>query len=222
MPSLAYGTPASSLTTKECEDIQRPVVAEILPKMGIIWNSARAVVFGPSQYCGLGLDYLSAVQGRNRIQYLIGHLRSKSLTGKLIRNQLEYTQLEVGCETNPLALKYERYKPLILCPSFVTALWEYLHMCLATTDVTPQWSPKKSRIQDVAIMTALTDPSTGLSTKYLRTINRCRLYLQVFLLSEIATLKGDAISIWAISGTRSETLTGTWNWPIQQRPPKTA
>jgi hypothetical protein len=95
MPSLAYSMPASSLTTKECEDIQRPVVAAILPKMGIVRNAARAVVFRPSQYCGLGLDHIAAVQGHNRIQYLIGHIRSKSLTGKLIRNQLDYTQLEV-------------------------------------------------------------------------------------------------------------------------------
>jgi hypothetical protein len=106
IPSLAYSTPASSLMTKECEDIERPVVAAIIPIMGIVRNGTHTVVFGPSQYCVLGLNHLAVVQGHNRIKYLIGHLRSKSLTGKLIRNQLEYTQqLEVGCETNPLALK---------------------------------------------------------------------------------------------------------------------
>jgi hypothetical protein len=36
MPSLAYGTPDSSPTTKECEDIQRAVVAAILPKIGMV------------------------------------------------------------------------------------------------------------------------------------------------------------------------------------------
>jgi hypothetical protein len=71
-------------------------------------------------------------------------------------------------------------------------------------------------------MTALTDPTTGLSTKDLRTINRCRLYLRVFFLSDIATLKGDAITPRALSVMRSETRTSTWNWPIQQKPPKTA
>jgi hypothetical protein len=201
IPSLAYVTPASSLMTKECEDIQQPAVASILPKMGIVRNAARAVVFGPSQYCGLGLDHFAAVQGHNRIQYLIGHLRSKSLTGKLIRYQLEYTQLEVNCVTNPLALKYERYKSLILCPNWVSAMWECLHTCQATINITPQWAPKKSRIHDIAIMMAFKDPTIGLSTKYLRTINRCLIYLQVFFLSEIATLKGNAIAHWALSGT---------------------
>jgi hypothetical protein len=158
--------------TNECEDIQRLVVAANLLKMGIVRNAAHAVVFGPSQYCGLGLDHLASVL-HNRIQYLIGHFRSKSLTGKLIRNQLEYTQLEVGCETNPLVLKYERYKSLILCPNWVTATWEYLHTCQSTINVTPQWAPKKSRIHYIAIMTEITDTTIGLGTKDLRTINRC-------------------------------------------------
>jgi hypothetical protein len=52
-------------------------------------------------------------------------------------------------------------------------------------------------------MTALMDPSIGLSTKDLRTVNRCRLYLRFFFLSDIATLKGDAIVPWEIAGTIS-------------------
>jgi hypothetical protein len=66
------------------------------------------------------------------------------------------------------------------------------------------------------------DPTIGISTKDLRTINRCQLYLQVFFLSYIATLKGDAIAPWLLSGTISETRTSRWKWPIQQKPPKAA
>jgi hypothetical protein len=130
--------------------------------------------------------------------------------------------MEARCETTPLALKHKHCKPLIICPNWVTASWKYLHTCQATIDVTPQWAPKKSRIHDIAIMMALTDPTTGLSTKYIRTINRCRLYLLVFFLSDIETLKGDAIALWSLPGIRSETRTSTWNWPIQQKPPKSA
>jgi hypothetical protein len=69
---------------------------------------------------------------------------------------------------------------------------------------------------------ALMDSSVGLSTKYLQTQKWCRLYLRVFFLSDIATLKGDALAPWTISGSRSETCTSTWNWPIQHKPPKAA
>jgi hypothetical protein len=49
MPSLVYVTPATTLSYKECEDVQRAVVATILPKMGIVRNSARKVVFGSAK-----------------------------------------------------------------------------------------------------------------------------------------------------------------------------
>jgi hypothetical protein len=96
MPSLAYGTPATTLSYKDCEDVQWAVVAAIIPKMGIVRNAARKVVFGSTKYCGLGLDHLATTQHYSRLQCLIGHIRSKSITRKLIRQQLDYTQLEIG------------------------------------------------------------------------------------------------------------------------------
>jgi hypothetical protein len=54
MPSLGYGTPATTLSMKDCEEIQIPVVNAILPKMGISQTAPRAIVFGTAQYGGLG------------------------------------------------------------------------------------------------------------------------------------------------------------------------
>jgi hypothetical protein len=85
MPSLGYGTPATTLTKKDCEEIQRPVVNEILPKMGISLSAPRAVVFGTSQFGGLGLTHLVALKGHTRLQYLLGHLRSGDTTGRLMK-----------------------------------------------------------------------------------------------------------------------------------------
>jgi hypothetical protein len=68
LPSLAYGTPATTLSYKECEDVQRAVVAVILPKMGIGRNAARKVVFVAAKYCGLGLDHLETIQNYSRLQ----------------------------------------------------------------------------------------------------------------------------------------------------------
>jgi hypothetical protein len=49
MPSLGYGNPATTLSKKECEEIQRPALNAILPKMGIARTAPRAVVFGTEQ-----------------------------------------------------------------------------------------------------------------------------------------------------------------------------
>jgi hypothetical protein len=42
MPSLVYGTPETTLSYKECEDVQRAVVAAILPNVeNAVWLMVR-------------------------------------------------------------------------------------------------------------------------------------------------------------------------------------
>jgi hypothetical protein len=53
MSSIAYGTPPTTLTFKECDDLQKPVINAILPKMGITSKAPRAVVFGTPRYGGI-------------------------------------------------------------------------------------------------------------------------------------------------------------------------
>jgi hypothetical protein len=137
--SLAYGTPATTLSYKECEDVQRAVVAAIIPKMVIVRNAARKVVFGSAKYCGLGLDHLATIQNYSRLQYLIGHIRSKSITGKLIRQQLDYTHLEIGCPAQVIGQDYNQYSQAILCPNWITAIWESLHACKASVAIDSDW-----------------------------------------------------------------------------------
>jgi hypothetical protein len=84
MPSLGYGTPDTTLSMKDCEEIQRPVVNAILPKMGIARTAPITVVFGTAQYGGLGLTHLAALQGHTRLKYLLGHLRCDDATGRLM------------------------------------------------------------------------------------------------------------------------------------------
>jgi hypothetical protein len=70
--------------------------------------------FGSAKYCGLGLNHLATVQSLSRLQYLIAHIRSKIIISKLIRQQLDYTQLEIGCPSQVLGQDYKRYSKAIL------------------------------------------------------------------------------------------------------------
>jgi hypothetical protein len=74
LPSLGCGMCATTLSLQESEDNQCPVINAILPKMGINRKAARDVVFGTSQFGGLGMDHLATLQGRSRLQYLLGHI----------------------------------------------------------------------------------------------------------------------------------------------------
>jgi hypothetical protein len=188
--------------------------------MGIFRNAARKVVFGSAKYCGLGLDHLATIQNYSRLQYLIGHIRSKSITGKLIRQKLDYTQLEIGCSSQVLGQDYNQYSQDIICPNWITAIWESLHACKASVAINSDWIPHPARIGDMTIMEELTG-SAIVNKRDLTDINRCRVYLRVFFLSDIMNIQGDTIEEWAITGERSNARRSTWHWPVQQKPPRT-
>jgi hypothetical protein len=61
LPSLGYGMCATTLSLQECEDIQRPVINTIIPKMGIKRKAARAVVFRMAQFGEIGVDHLATL-----------------------------------------------------------------------------------------------------------------------------------------------------------------
>jgi hypothetical protein len=163
------------------------VIAAILPKMGIVRNAAQKVVFGTEKYGGLGLDHLATIQNYSRLQYLIGHIRNKSITTKLIHQQLDYTQLEIGCSAQILGQDYTRYSQAILCPNWITAIWESLHACKATVAINSDWIPQLAQIGVITIMEELTG-SALVNKKDLVDINRCRVYLRVFFLSDIVNI----------------------------------
>jgi hypothetical protein len=215
MASIYYGTAATSLIYKECEEIQRPDVNAILPKMGINRNTARAVVFGTSKYGGLGLDHLYAVQGFAQLQYLIGSLRTQDNTGNLYQMLLQYTQLDCGTDTSILEADFTIYEPAILAKNWITECWIYMSLCKATVAITGLWDPTKARYGDTALMDEFL--KQDMSDSQVKDVSRCRIYLQVFHVSDITDLTGNNIEEWA-NRKRQRNITSKWNWPVQQRP----
>jgi hypothetical protein len=179
MPSLGYGTPATKLSMKDCEEIQRPVVNAILPKMGIARTAPRAIVFGTAQCEGVGLTHLAALQGHTRLQYLLGHLRCDDATGRLMQMLLEYTQLECGCRGNPLAQEYNNYSAPLINMNWITEVWEHLQMCKAKVEIDGLWQPTENRVHDIAIMESLIALGRFIN-KGPTEIMYCRIYPQVF------------------------------------------
>jgi hypothetical protein len=136
MPSIAYGTPATTLTFKECDDLQKTVANAILPKMGITSKAPRSVVFGTQRYGAIGLDHLAAVQSHGQLQYLLVHLRCKDTSGKLIRMMMEFTKMECSCTGNVFEQSYKQYAGAIIDETWVTSIWAHLERCEATVKIT--------------------------------------------------------------------------------------
>jgi hypothetical protein len=56
------------------------------------------------------------------------------------------------------------------------------------------------------------------TTTELKEINRCRIYLRVFYISDTASHDGKGITDWARKGRRDAGRKSSWAWPVQQRP----
>jgi hypothetical protein len=154
-PSLGYGIPATTLMEKDCEEIQRPVVNAILPKMGIARTAPRSIVFGTSQFGGMVLTHLAALQGHTCLQYLLGNLRCDDATGRLVQMLLEYTQLECECRGNPLVQDYNNYSALLINTNWITEVWEHLQTCKEKVEIDGLWQPTENRVHDIVIMELL-------------------------------------------------------------------
>jgi hypothetical protein len=181
MLSLGYGTPATTLTKQDCEEIQKAVVNAILQKMGIARSAPRAVIFGTAHFGGLGLTHLAAMQGHARLPYLLGHLRCGDATGSLMQMLLEDNQLDFGRRGNPLAQDYNNYSALLINTNWITEVWEHLNTCKAAVEVDGLWQPEANREHDTVIMETFI--TSGIFTnKELKDINYCRIYLHSLFL----------------------------------------
>jgi hypothetical protein len=60
--------------------------------------------------------------------------------------------------------------------------------------------------------------SNQFSRGELQDINRCRVFMWAFFISDITNIQGTLIESWALSGKRPMTRTSAWSWPVQQRP----
>jgi hypothetical protein len=169
--------------------------------MGINRKAPRAVVFGTSKYGGSELDHLAAVQGFGWIQYLMGHLRCQDGTGKLMQILIEFTQLECGSLEPIFTLDCDEYMTTILTRNWVTEIWAYLGLCKGKLNISGMWKREKHRegyqsLMEIAVKCGM------FSASEMKELNRYRIYLQAFFVSDIKEINGKDISPWARSGKR--------------------
>jgi hypothetical protein len=198
-PALRMAPQQPPYHTKNVKTSSIPWFPISSQKMGIVRNAAITVVFGSAKYCGSGLDHLATVQNFSRLQYIIGHIRSKNITSKRIRQQIDYTQLEIGFSTQVLGQDYKRYRHAILCSNWITEIWESLHACKASVYIKSEWIPHPERLGDIPIMETLTS-STRVKHSNPSAINICRIYLRVFFIYDIVNIRGDKMEEWEING----------------------
>jgi len=194
----------------------------ILSKMGYNRNMPKAVVYAPSSHGGLGLKHLHTEQGLQKALQVLKHLCTHTATGNLITTTLQAYQIQAGLEQPIL----EDTRPLPWMNScWISTLRHFLQTIQGTIHLENPWTIPKIRHQDRHLMEDFL--AAPLTTKELRTINNCRLHLQVTALAEISDHTGTTILTKAILQGNTlpslqKTSTSKFNWPTQPAPGKSA
>eukprot|EP00978_Attheya_sp_CCMP212_P026823 scaffold88952_cov32-Attheya_sp.AAC.2 len=115
---LEYPLIALTLTKKQCDDIERPIVLQLLASSGLSKSFPRVVLDGPKLHNGMGRQGMFFNQGKQHIDALIKHsTRESSITGQYFRGLIEQHNLELGTGTSILK------SPYLLLHQIVTDSW---------------------------------------------------------------------------------------------------
>jgi len=215
IPKICYQLPLLSLTRQQCESLMFIVLEALLPKLHINRNTSRAIIHGPDCLGGMGIINLYTHQGIQKLTLFLGHTRIKDKTGKLLIIGLSYLQLLSGSGTFVLNLSYTTSGSW-LKQGWLTSLWEFsTYAKLRFHTATIFWTPKLQRENDFFLMDFFTTLTKNSSI--LKALNHCRLYLQVLLVSDIATADGHQLLPEVKSGSITDRISSL-KWPSHGRP----
>ena len=217
LKSLEYAIPAMTFSKEEYRQIMTPVLQHFLPKAGINRNIARDLLYSPIEIQGFNLHDPYITQGVEHIKDISEHLWKKTLTGKLLRCNLEQLRIEIGTNAPILQSNYKEYKTFLLTESFVQNSWEFMteHNIKLEDDTfrIPLLRANDKCIMEEFMNNKLIHKST------LKTLNKCRMYLKVFTLSDITTGSGAKIRNEAWHGRQFNTgREYHMKWPNWGRP----
>jgi len=182
-PKFDYPLPVTTMSKTQLDAIERPSINALISAMGYNRHFPRAIVFGPVKYGGLGLKSLYFQQGYLAIKWLIKTIREQSRVTDLLRTLVHSTQLEAGTYTHIITSPMHRKRILhYLTPTWLTHLIDFLeeHEIGMLMDTDWSWRPNLQRQGDEYLMDIFLNKRPFFTVSELRSINRVRLFLQVY------------------------------------------
>jgi hypothetical protein len=215
VPSINYSLSSMCLSEKIINKIQQNATNIFLNLCGYERHFSRILVHAPVIYGGLGISQLYVESTCAKIELLICHINAQSTLGKIIQQNINWTQLHAGLSNNILSSTNSLH--------YITSTWfhpikEFLNNINAHVEITGAWKPTKLRDKDIILMDEVT--SLNISPDNLRTFNNWRMYFQVCTLSQITNMEGNVIQ--SSYSKKKECQTHISNsilrWPIQLMP----
>lgn len=215
-PQITYPLSCCILTQTQCRHIQAPALVAFFPKLHLNQHMPRAVLFAGPRYGGLSIPKLYTDQGYGQLKLLIGLLKLRDETGDLMLIQISHLQLHIRAPTPFFSLPFDQYAKWI-DHTWLTSVWMHMSQLNIVIEVQDHWVPIFAWASDTMIMDlALT---FNLNSKQLQQINRCRLYLQLLMISDLTTANGKQILPSIVTGYyRDKQRCSSLQWPAQQCP----
>ncbi len=213
---LIYPLPATTLSPAECRQILSPVLQGALPASGIVRSFPRAMVHAPIRFQGLGVPNLYLEQGLAHIFQILRHAHvASSITGQLIRASVQQLQLELGLPGGIFTQPFKLYHNLAT-DCWIKHTWQFLSTNDMSIDTPGPDLPLRRR-HDRFLLPSFY--ASGFRGAELQSLNRCRVYLQVTTLADIADGAGTSITKSAWDGHLDMLRPHYFDWPVQTLPP---
>ena len=214
LPSLGYSLPATNFSAKELKKIETRPKRALLAGMGYNRNMPSEVVYGPKQSAGIAMLGLFVFQGLSHVMYLIKHLRSPvSPLHNMLIILLAWYQQVAGISRS--VLEDTRNLPHVEAPWLDTTR-EFLRKTNSSVTTSHINLPTPRRDHDETIMDLALE--LGYKPWEIRAINRCRIFLQVEFISDLATPSGTHLQDSLYQFPPAVSSVSTHLWPRQSCP----
>lgn len=217
MKSLEYSAAATTFTQQECNKLVRPIHDATFPHAKICRTLSYDIRYGAKEDLGLGLHDLFTTQGVDKLVFYWEEIKLDSMSGPLLRANLEWALIYLGLGTKSLFdIDYDKYSHL-LPNSWIKSLWEFTSLHNIQIPAL-EYSLLPKRENDIFLMKAFAD--AGFNKAELLKLNRCRHFLQVDTLADIVDGSGDQLSQRYYLGHKDPYHISTHDWPEQNKPDK--
>jgi len=199
--TLLYPLVATTITEDKLQAISDQLYWKSLPKCGIVRTFPIQYRHLPIRYQGLGLPNLYLEQEISKLREIMTISDTDSVAWDQLRLGLEGIQVQVGVPDIIFNHSYNEFS-ILAEECWIKSHWKFLSSQGYSLQ---SWKEKQStkRRNDSFIMCKMIESSI-ISDADLKKINRCRLYLRAWTISDMASGDGKTISQQYYNGYRDE------------------
>ena len=212
--SLKYPLPTLTLQEHECKYIMSPIVKYGLPRTGLPKSLPCAMREAPLSVGGTSFPSLYHMQGCARLEAMVEHIRLKSPTYYILLSLVDALRLEAGLDYRPFSNhQFKEYRWMTF--GWVSECLRYAAQNdIIITNIGSQLPPQ--RLNDRSVMQLILESQT-FSLSHIKAINRCRMALHVYWLSDIVDATGTVLQhgAWNTSTTTPLTVSNSLLWPTR-------